>query len=99
MSGQFLGGRYQILEQIGKGGFGITFTAIDTGLPGNPICIVKQFKPMSNDPYTLQVGKRLFDTEAEKLANLGNHDQIPRLMAFFQENLEFYLIQEYIEPI
>ncbi|MCF2150578.1 protein kinase [Desmonostoc muscorum LEGE 12446] len=97
MIGQILGGRYQILEQLGKGGFGVTFTAIDTGRPGKPQCIVKQFKPMSTDPNTLTIGKRLFDTEAEKLERLGHHDQIPRLLAFFQENQEFYLVQEYIE--
>ncbi len=97
MIGQILGGRYQILEQLGKGGFGVTFTAVDIGRPGNPHCVVKQFKPMSTDPYNLEVGKRLFVREAEKLEKLGNHDQIPRLLAYFQENQEFYLVQEYIE--
>ncbi|MBW4616197.1 MAG: protein kinase [Desmonostoc vinosum HA7617-LM4] len=97
MIGQIIGGRYQIIEVLGKGGFGVTFTAIDTGRPGNPRCVVKQFKPVSTDSYILQVGKRLFDTEAEKLERLGNHDRIPRLLAYFQEQEEFYLVQEYIE--
>lgn len=97
MIGQILGGRYQILQQIGQGGFGITFTAIDTGRPGNPQCVVKHFKPISTDSYTLAVAKRLFDTEAEKLERLGHHDQIPRLLAFFEENQQFYIVQEYIE--
>ncbi|MDF5706831.1 MAG: protein kinase [Nostoc sp. S4] len=97
MIGQILNGRYQILEQIGKGGFGVTFTAIDTRRPGNPHCVVKQFKPISTDPYNLQVGKRLFVREAEKLEKLGKHEQIPRLLAYFEENQEFYLVQEYIE--
>lgn len=97
MIGQILGGRYQITAQLGQGGFGITYTAIDIGRPGNPQCIVKHFKPMSTDPYTLTNAKRLFDTEAEKLERLGNHDQIPRLLAFFEENQQFYIVQEYIE--
>ncbi|RCJ25635.1 hypothetical protein A6770_27550 [Nostoc minutum NIES-26] len=97
MIGQVLGGRYQIQAHISKGGFSITSTAIDIGRPGNPQCIVKQFKPVSIDPDTLAVGKRLFDTEAANLERLGHHDQIPRLLAFFQENEEFYLVQEYIE--
>ncbi|MFN6484802.1 MAG: protein kinase domain-containing protein [Nostoc sp. DedQUE03] len=97
MIGQIIGGCYQILNQFGKGGFGVTFTAIDIRRPGNPQCIVKQFKPMSSDPNTLTIAKRLFDTEAEKLERLGHHDQIPRLLAFFPENQEFYLVQEYIE--
>ncbi|MBH8577267.1 serine/threonine protein kinase [Nostocaceae cyanobacterium CENA369] len=97
MIGQILGGRYQIQARISKGGFSITSTAIDIGRPGNPQCIVKQFKSVSTDPETLAVGKRLFETEAANLERLGHHDQIPRLLAFFQENQEFYLVQEYIE--
>lgn len=97
MIGQTLGGRYQILEHLGRGAFGITFLAIDLKRPGNPECVVKQFKPISNDPRTLQVARGLFEREAQKLESLGNHDQIPRLLAYFQENQEFYLVQEYIK--
>ena len=38
-----LGGRYQILTQLGQGGFGRTFLAQDTQSPGNPQCVVKHF--------------------------------------------------------
>jgi eukaryotic-like serine/threonine-protein kinase len=97
MIGQIIGGHYQIVQQLGKGGFGITFIGIDTARPGNPQCVVKQFKPTSNDPHTLEVGKILFEREAQKLETLGNHDQIPRLLGYFPEQQEFYLVQEYIE--
>ncbi|RAM49424.1 MAG: serine/threonine protein kinase, partial [Hapalosiphonaceae cyanobacterium JJU2] len=97
MIGQIIGGRYQTFQLLGKGGFGITFLAMDTGRPGNPQCVVKLFQPMSTDPLTLQVGKALFEREAEKLEKLGSHDQIPRLLAYFQENQQFYLVQEYVE--
>lgn len=89
-----LRGRYQILKQIGQGGFGVTFLAEDTQRPGNPKCVVKQFKPISD---TLQQAKRFFDSEAVILEKLGNHDNIPRLLAHLEENHEFYLVQEYIE--
>ncbi|MEW6498048.1 MAG: tetratricopeptide repeat protein, partial [Cyanobacteriota bacterium] len=39
----------------------------------------------------------LFDTEAQVLYHLGNHDQIPRLLAHFEDNQEFYLAQQLIE--
>jgi serine/threonine-protein kinase len=39
----------------------------------------------------------LFQTEAEILEQLGNHDQIPRLLAYFEESQEFYLVQEFIQ--
>ena len=95
--GQKLGGRYQILEKIGKGGFSVTYLAEDMQRPGNPQCVVKQFKPMSTDPYALREARRLFDKEAEILETLGNHNNIPRLLAHFEEAQEFYLVQEYIE--
>ncbi len=65
--------------------------------PGNPQCVVKQLKPLASDPYTLREAKRLFDQEAKTLEELGKHDQIPRLLAHFEENQKFYLVQEYIE--
>ncbi|MFM9161112.1 MAG: protein kinase domain-containing protein, partial [Dolichospermum sp.] len=45
----------------------------------------------------LQIATRLFNNEASILETLGKHQQIPQLLAFFQQNSEFYLIQEYIE--
>ncbi len=94
---QILSGRYQIIRHLGGGGFGTTFVAEDTYLPGNPLCVVKQLKPQSTDPLTLQTARRLFDTEAQVLYQLGIHDQIPRLLAYFEENQEFYLVQEFIK--
>lgn len=91
-----LNGRYQILKQIGKGGFGVTFLAKDLLRPGSPECVVKQFKPIFTDPGTLEHAERLFNNEAIIQENLGKHDQIPRLLAYFEENQEFYLVQEYI---
>ena len=43
------------------------------------------------------MARRLFDTEAEVLYQLGNHPQIPTLLAHFEDNQEFYLAQEFIE--
>ncbi|MBD1929236.1 tetratricopeptide repeat protein [Trichocoleus sp. FACHB-90] len=95
--GQILGGHYQIINSLGGGGFGKTYLAKDMYLPGNPPCVVKQLKPQSANPQTLEIARRLFDTEAKVLYQLGNYAQIPRLFAYFEENQEFYLIQEFIE--
>jgi len=92
-----LGGRYKIISQLGAGGFGKTFVAEDLHLPGHPQCVVKQLKPQVSDAKSLQMARRLFDTEAQVLYQLGNHDQIPRLLAHFEDNQEFYLAQELIE--
>ncbi|WP_066424320.1 serine/threonine-protein kinase [Anabaena sp. 4-3] len=96
MLGQLLDGRYKITKVLGAGGFGQTFIAEDTKLY-NSLCVVKQLKPMATDPMTLQVARRLFQSEAQLLHKLGNHDQIPQLLAHFEENEEFFLVQQFID--
>jgi CHASE2 domain-containing sensor protein/tRNA A-37 threonylcarbamoyl transferase component Bud32 len=91
-----LGGRYQISQVLGAGGFGRTYLAKDTQRPGEPLCVVKQLMPARRDPKFLEVARRLFHTEAEILELLGKHQHIPELLAYFEENEEFYLVQEYI---
>ncbi|GAB1544929.1 hypothetical protein NUACC21_76050 [Scytonema sp. NUACC21] len=97
MLGEILDRRYRIIQVLGAGGFGQTYLAEDTKLPGNPKCVVKQLKPTSNDPNTLQIARRLFASEAQVLQQLGNHDRIPRLLAYFEENKEFFLVQEFVD--
>jgi len=97
MLGKLLDRRYQVTQVLGAGGFGRTYLAQDTRRPGNPICVVKQLKPATSDPSFLETARRLFTSEAETLEQLGNHDQIPRLLAYFEEDQEFYLVQEFIE--
>lgn len=94
---QLLCRRYRIIRGIGSGGFGQTYLAEDTQRPGNPYCVVKQLKPIYNDENSMQIARRLFNTEAETMENLGRHDQIPHLLAYFEENKEFYLVQEFIK--
>ncbi len=93
----FLGGRYKISQVLGAGGFGRTYLAQDTQRPGNPTCVVKKLMPARQDPRFLQVARRLFHSEAEILQSLGKHHQIPELLAYFEDDQEFYLIQQYIE--
>jgi eukaryotic-like serine/threonine-protein kinase len=96
MLGQLLDGRYEIKKVLGAGGFGRTYVAEDIKLYRNP-CVVKQLKPMATDPMTLQVARRLFESEAQLLHKLGTHDQIPQLLAHFEENDEFFLVQQFID--
>lgn len=97
MLGHLLDGRYQVLQVLGEGGFGQTYIAQDTHRPGFPKCVVKHLKPVTRSPEFLETARRLFTSEAETLEQLGNHDQIPRLLAYFEDNQEFFLVQEFIE--
>jgi serine/threonine protein kinase len=88
--------RYQILKMLGRGGFGVTFLATDISLPGHPLCVIKQLCPQVKDPTALHNARKRFEREAEVLAKLGKHSQIPLLLAYFSVGEDFYLIQEYI---
>ena len=67
MLNTILRGHYKIISHLGGGGFGQTYLAEDIDLPTHPTCVVKQLKPVSNEPFILETAKRLFDQEAEML--------------------------------
>lgn len=94
--GKKLGGRYQIVKVLGAGGFSETYIAQDNQRPGSPLCVVKQLRLANHNPKHLHLARRLFQLEAETLEKLGRHDQIPQLFAYFEEDEEFYLVQELI---
>lgn len=94
--GKTIGGHYYIISLLGHGAFGETYLARDEYLPDKPPRVVKRFQPQSNEPSFLQTAKRLFDSESKILNKLGSHDRIPQLFAHFEENQEFYLVQELI---
>ena len=96
MLGKLLDRRYRIIRELAEGGFSQTYLAEDTRLPKNPQCVVKHLNPTIDDPVFTQKALELFKAEAETLQELGKHDLIPQLYAYFQENKEFYLVQEFI---
>lgn len=97
MLNQLLGGHYRVVQDLEEGGLAKTYIVEDQHRPGHPKCAVKFLKPVSNRPNFLPTARRLFKQEAEILEKLGEHNQIPRLLAYFEENQKFYLVQEFIE--
>ncbi|MEH2076345.1 MAG: serine/threonine-protein kinase [Nostoc sp.] len=95
--GKLLQGRYQIVQNLGAGVFGQTYIAVDVDYPENPKCVVKQIKVSSCEPGYLEMLRLMFLTETETLKLLGSHPQIPEFIACFEENNQFYLVQELIE--
>ncbi|MDZ8068400.1 MAG: SUMF1/EgtB/PvdO family nonheme iron enzyme [Nostoc sp. DedQUE08] len=88
-----LAGRYEIIRQIGSGGFGVTFLARDNLQPSKPFCVVKQLRSNQSNPHVIE----FFEKEAAILERLGNHPQIPQSLAHFSENQNLYIVQEFIE--
>ncbi|MFB2969529.1 protein kinase [Aerosakkonema sp. BLCC-F183] len=97
--GQIVGGHYRIIKLLGKGSFGETYLAEDSQAMDKK-CAVKRLTFVSNDPSTFNKAKDLFKREASvlhKLTNPPTNNQIPQFFAHFDDNQEFYLVQELIE--
>jgi serine/threonine-protein kinase len=88
---------YRIIKPLRAGAFGQTYLAQNLKLPDQPMCVVKQLKPQSTDPESVKAAKMLFDREAKTLHQIRGHKQIPQILDYFEEDQEFYLVQEYIE--
>jgi serine/threonine protein kinase len=95
--GKTLRDRYKIIKQLGSGGCSETYIAEDRDLPNSPQCVVKRWT-IKPDPEVLQLARRRFDTKTEVLYQLSNdYRQIPRILAYFEQNNEFYLVEEFID--
>ncbi|MBP0019978.1 MAG: serine/threonine protein kinase [Cyanobacteria bacterium SBLK] len=88
--------RYRTLKPVGQGGFGKTFLAIDEDKPSKPYCVIKQFFPRVVEKNAIAKAEELFEREATQLDELGNHPQIPNLLAYFSLDDRQYLVQEFI---
>lgn len=98
-----LQGRYRSLKLIGQGGFGRTFLAVDEDQPSKSRCVIKQFFPVgagivpAQGIANRQKAAELFEQEAVRLEELGQHPQIPQFLGHFEQDNRQYLVQEFIE--
>jgi serine/threonine protein kinase len=84
-----LGGRFRPIKELGRGGFGRTYRALDEADSSPQPCVIKQI--------VRSRGNRQLDlAEAERLAQLGQHPQIPTLIAILESARDICLVQSYI---
>jgi serine/threonine protein kinase, bacterial len=97
--GNVLGNRYEIIRELGRGGFGRTYLSVDRNKFGEK-CVLKEFAPQVKGNAELQKAKELFEREAGVLYKL-DHPQIPRFRELFRvsnHHIEsLFLVQDYVE--
>ncbi|MEH2455901.1 hypothetical protein [Nostoc sp.] len=81
---------------MGEGGFSRTYEARDADKIDEP-CVIKQFVPQVQGTAAFEKATELSKQEAKRLYDLGEHPQIPRLIAYFEQDKRLYLVQELIE--
>ncbi len=88
--------RYRAVQELGEGGMSRTFLAVDLDRLNTP-CIIKQFSTHSHKVPLVEKAIELFNQEALRLRDLGDHPQIPALYGFFEQENHLYLVEEQIE--
>ncbi|BAU05151.1 serine/threonine-protein kinase [Fischerella sp. NIES-3754] len=94
---QLLRKRFRVIRVLSdEGGFGRTYLAEDIDKL-NERCVIKQLAPKFQESWALSKAMDLFQREAQRLQQLGEHPQIPTLLAYFEENTYLYLVQQFID--
>jgi eukaryotic-like serine/threonine-protein kinase len=97
MLGTILHSHYQIIKVLGIGKSGITYLAKDLDLIDSPLYVVKNIHNVISDTVVPSVVEKLFDIQAEIAHRVGQHPQIPALLARFTDNGDRYLVRAYID--
>ncbi|XGV97391.1 MAG: protein kinase [Leptolyngbya sp. BL-A-14] len=91
---RLLDGRYQVIQVLESGHWGHTYLAQDTRRPSQAECMIQHVIPVKRDPMYQSALRQLFVREAATLERLGAHEQIPQLLACFENEQGFHLVQE-----
>lgn len=97
--GNLLNNRYEIVRELGRGGFGRTYLAIDRNKFGEK-CVMKEFAPQVSGRSEMQKAKELFERETGILYKL-KHLQIPAFRELLRvdgvQSESLFLVQDFID--
>ena len=95
-TGMMLGGRYSIVQVVGKGGFGAVYKVADERFKSRRTVAIKEM----SDAHLLASDRvkalEDFRQEADLLVQL-KHPNLPDVSDFFEEGGKAYLVMEFIE--
>ncbi len=87
--------RYIIIDELGAGGFGAVYKAVDKKFPKRHFAI-KEMKQSKLSTQELTEAIRAFEQEAQLLAGLF-HPNLPRIYDHFKESGRWYLVMDCID--
>ncbi|MGL5871246.1 MAG: tetratricopeptide repeat protein [Xenococcaceae cyanobacterium] len=96
---KILGGRYQIITELGQGDYSKTYLVEDLKTLERIRYVIKHFYWQPQDEENWQGLKNYFNREIIVFQRLGTHEQIPKLIEYFEEDKVFYLVLEYIDGL
>ncbi len=89
--------RFRVIRVLSdEGGFGRTYLSEDIDKL-NEHCVIKQLAPKFQGSWAQKKAMELFQAEAKRLQELGEHPQIPTLLAYFEQDGCLYLVQQFID--
>jgi eukaryotic-like serine/threonine-protein kinase len=97
MLGTTIHSHYHIVKLLGAGRSGTAYLAEDIDLPTYPPCLVKKFKHVDDNAIERSLIQNLFELQTKIFSQVGQHPQIPTLIAKFEEDGDRYLVREYID--
>ena len=86
-----LANRFEVLKILDQSGHGITYRAIDHHQPNRPPCLVIELT------YTHPKNLEIYVQEARILEKISEHARSPKLLAYFNQDSKFYLVQDLIQ--
>ena len=94
---QVLQNRYRIVRQLGHGGMGAVYEAIDERF-GTPVALKEILIELTNSADEKQKGlmMKAFEREAKSLAN-ARHEAVPYVRDYFSELDRQFLVMEMVE--